>query len=69
LKYPITCYGRVFNNSTELQDYTDGLMLFMKSKPSFELIKFDYLTVKHCYDNGFLNHPDYKYLMKIWPKQ
>jgi hypothetical protein len=57
-RYPIECYGFRFERGSDLEVWADAL----HSKPAITPAERN--TLEHCYDNGFLNHWDWKRLSK-----
>ena len=58
MKYPIICYGMKFDKGDDFHDWINGL--YKKQK----LSEKEWLIIVFTYDNGFLAHPDYKYLKR-----
>ena len=67
MKYPIDCYGQHFSNSSELEDYINETLNMLDKPQTLQSMKDRYFVIEFCYDNGVLNHPDYKYMIKHWP--
>ena len=58
MKYPIECYGVKF---TKGDDFHDFITTLCKKR---DLTEKESLIVKYTYDNGYLAHPEYKFLKR-----
>jgi hypothetical protein len=56
MKYPIKCYGIKFTKGDDFHEWISDLY----KKP--RLTEKEMLIILYTYDNGYLAHPDYKYL-------
>lgn len=67
MKYPIDCYDQHFKNSAELEDYINETLNLLDKPQTLQSMKDRYFVIEFCYDNGFVSHPDYKYMINHWP--